>query len=156
MAGFTVSDGGVQPTQKCWEAIANFSKPVSVTGAMEQQHGHLVGAGPGDNRGGVGQDTRDGQADMFGHIFMQNRVGVLVSAARLFEEALLCARTLEVGVGRVQVPEGGQDKVLGIGHGVRDGTVQDVLAGVPSPYFGRQGIGPNQEPESPVHELEDT
>ena len=69
---------------------------------------------------------------MFGHISLQNRVGVLVAAARLFEEALLCARTLEVGVGRVQVPEGGQDKVLGIGHGVRDGTVQDVLAGVPS------------------------
>ena len=61
MAGFTVTDGGVKPTQKCWEAIANFSKPVSVTGAMEQQHGHLVGAGPGDNRGGVGQETRDGQ-----------------------------------------------------------------------------------------------
>ena len=43
---------------------------------------------------------------MFGHISLQNRVGVLVAAARLGEEARLWARTLEVGVGRVQVPEG--------------------------------------------------
>ena len=25
-----------------------------------------------------------------------------------------------------------------------------------APYLGGQGIGPNQEPEVPVHELEDT
>ena len=43
---------------------------------------------------------------MFGHIFMHNGIGVLVAAGRLGEEARLWARTLEVGVGRVQVPEG--------------------------------------------------
>ena len=153
MAGFTVSDGGVQPTQKCWEAIANFSKPVSVTGAMEQQHGHLVGAGPGDNRGGVGQETRDGQVTYLCRTGLEFLLLQQDSVRRPYcgpghcRLVLAGSRFLKEAETRCSTPKG---EVLAIGLGMEQRKM--LLLGCllhghrpPSlaPYLGGQGIGPN-------------